>query len=72
MSFGTSILEGFWKGLGMVGGGQNPRFSHFFRDLFDAKFGMQLGILLSGVPEKQHKIYGCQIPGFIVLRSLIH
>ena len=43
MFFRTSILEGFWEGLGRVLGGQNPRFSHFFRNFFDAKFGVQFG-----------------------------
>ena len=43
MFFGTSILEGFWEGFGRVLGGQNPRFSHFFRCFFDAKCGVQLG-----------------------------
>ena len=33
------ILGGFWKVLGT----QNPRFSHFFRYFFDAKFRVQLG-----------------------------
>ena len=39
----TSILRGFWEGLGRVLGGQNPRFLLFFRNFFDAKFGMQFG-----------------------------
>ena len=43
MSFGTSILEGFRKGFGRVLGSQNPRFSHFFRYFFDAKFRVQVG-----------------------------
>ena len=32
--FGTSILEGFWQSFGRRFGGQNPRFSHFFRCFF--------------------------------------
>ena len=43
MSFGTSILEGFRMSFGRVLGGQNPRFSHFFRCffvvVFEARFG---------------------------------
>ena len=35
---GTSILNGFWEGLGRVLGGQNHQFSHFFRCFFEAKF----------------------------------
>ena len=38
MFFGASILEGFWEGFGRVLGGQNPRFSHFFRCFFDVNF----------------------------------
>ena len=38
MFFGASILEGFWEGFGRVLGGQNPRFSHFFRCFFDVIF----------------------------------
>ena len=43
MFFGTSVLIGFWKGFGRGLGGQNPRFSHFFRCFFDANFRVQLG-----------------------------
>ena len=43
MCLGTSILRGFWEGLGRVLGGQNPRFSHFFRNFFEANFGRRLG-----------------------------
>ena len=38
MFFGTSISEAFWKDFGRVLGGQNPRFSHFFRCFFDVNF----------------------------------
>ena len=41
--FGPSIWKGFWWGTGRVLGGQNPRFSHFFRYffvvVFEARFG---------------------------------
>ena len=37
MFFGTSILSGFWKGFGKVLGGQNLRFSSFFRQKMQAK-----------------------------------
>ena len=43
MFFGASILEGFWEGFGRVLGGQNPRFSHFFRYFFEANFGRRFG-----------------------------
>ena len=43
MFFGTSILEAFWDGFGTVLGGQNRRFSHFFRYFFDVELWMQLG-----------------------------
>ena len=43
MSFGTSILEGFREGFGRVLGGQNPRFSHFFRRFFESNFEARLG-----------------------------
>ena len=43
MFWGTSILRGFGEGLGRVLGGQNPRFSHLFRNFFVAKFRMQFG-----------------------------
>ena len=38
MFFGASILDGFWVGFGRVLGGQNPRFSHFFRCFFEVIF----------------------------------
>ena len=43
MFFGASILTGFWEDFGRGLGGQNPRFSHFFRCFFDANFRVQLG-----------------------------
>ena len=42
MSFGTSILSGFWEGFGRGLGGQNPWFSHFFRCFFDVILQAQL------------------------------
>ena len=41
--FGISILKGFWVDFERVLGGQNHRFSHFFRNFFDAKFTVQFG-----------------------------
>ena len=43
MFFGTSILEEFWEAFGRVWGGQNHRFSQFFRCFFDIKFGTLFG-----------------------------
>jgi len=40
---GTSILDGFWEGLGRVLGGQSLRFLQFFHIFFDAKFRVQVG-----------------------------
>ena len=39
----TSFAEVFWKDFGRGLGGQNPRFSHFFRNFFEANFGRRLG-----------------------------
>ena len=41
--FGISILKGFWLDFGRVLGGQNPRFSHFFRCFFEVIFEARLG-----------------------------
>ena len=43
MFFGTSILKAFWEDFGRVLGGQNPRFSHFFRCFFEANFEARFG-----------------------------
>ena len=40
---GTSILKAFWMDFGRVLGGQNPRFSHFFRCFFDIIFQARFG-----------------------------
>ena len=41
--FGISILKGFWVDFERVLGGQNPRFSHFFRCFFEVIFEARLG-----------------------------
>ena len=55
MSFGTSILEGFRMGFGRVLGGQNLRFSQFFREKMEAKNKMIFGRLKNRIlrPQKQ-------------------
>ena len=42
MFFWSAILSGFWEGFERGLGGQNPRFSHFFRCFFDVVFQAQL------------------------------
>ena len=37
------VLGGFWKDFGKVLGGQNPRFSLFFRCFFDVIFEVRFG-----------------------------
>ena len=60
MFFGTSILKAFWEGLGMVLGGQNPCFSHFFREKMEAKSKMILGRLKNRILRPKKKF----IPNF--------
>ena len=43
MFLGTSFLSAFWRGFGRVLGGQNPRFSHFFRCFFEVNFKARSG-----------------------------
>ena len=43
MFVGTSILNGFSKGFERVLGGQNLRFSHFFRCFFHVIFEVRFG-----------------------------
>ena len=43
MFVGTSISEAFWEDFGKVLGGQNPRFSHFFRCFFEVNFEVRFG-----------------------------
>ena len=45
MFFGTSFLEAFWEGFGRVLGGQNPGFSQFLGEKFEAKIKMIFGRL---------------------------
>ena len=55
MFCGTSILKALRTVFGRVLGGQNPRFSHFFREKMEAKnkmiFGRQKNRILR--PQKQ-------------------
>ena len=56
MFFGTSILKAFWEGLGMILGGQNPWFSHFFREKMEAKNKMIFGRLKNRILRPQEQI----------------
>ena len=58
MFFGTSILKAFWEGLGMVLGGQNPRFSHFFREKTQAKNNKIFGRQKKRILRPQEQIAG--------------
>ena len=49
MFVGTSISEAFWKDFGRVWGGRNPRFSQFFHNFFEPKFGRHFGRLKNQV-----------------------
>ena len=56
MFFGTSIWEAFWNGFGRVLGGQNPRFSPFFREKMEAKNMMIFGRLKNRILRPQEQI----------------
>ena len=58
MFFGTSILKAFWEGLGMVLGGQNPRFSHCFREKTQAKNKKKFGRPKNRILRPQEQIAG--------------
>ena len=58
MFVGTSILKAFWMDFGRVFGGQNPRFSAFFREKMEAKNKMIFGRQKNRILRPQEQIAG--------------
>ena len=58
MFFGTSFLKAFWEGFGRVLGGQNPGFSQFLGEKFEAKIKMIFGRLKNRILRPQEQIAG--------------
>ena len=71
MIFGTSILSGFLEGFGKGLGGQNPRFSHFFRCFFDIIFQARFGRRKNRPKMRKNQTFPLFGVGFAVVPSLL-
>ena len=71
MFFGISILSRFWKGFGRVLGGQNPRFSHFFRCFFDIIFQARFGRRKNRPKMRKNQTFPLFGVGFAVVPRLL-
>ena len=69
--FGPSIWRAFWEGLGRVLGGQNPRFSHFFRCFFDIIFQARFGRRKNRPKMRKNQTFPLFGVGFAVVPRLL-
>ena len=71
MFLGTSILGGFWEDFGRALGGQNPRFSHFFRCFFDVIFQARFGRAKNREKMRKNQTFPLFGVGFAVVPRLL-